>query len=199
LFANLRSLAARDRVNSVGQGAYGHGKPYRSQHELLPLFKKGDSPHVNNVALGRKGRWRSNVWTYLGASSFSSDARRGLANIRPSSQLLWSPTRFVTAGTSRSTFLGSGSTLMAAERTGRFCRGVELDPLYIDIILRRYEAETGQSVVLEETGETFDELREKRPCGNAGGLRTRISHETGSENRRTLVMPKAHALAAEAS
>jgi DNA modification methylase len=51
---------------------------------------------------------------------------------------------------------------MAAEKTGRCCRGVELDPLYVDVILRRYEAGTGQSAILEETGETFDELREKR-------------------------------------
>ncbi len=56
----------------------GMGSLYRSQHELLPLFKKGDSPHVNNVDHGRKGRWRSNVWTYPGGSSFGSDARRGL-------------------------------------------------------------------------------------------------------------------------
>jgi hypothetical protein len=69
-------------------------------------------------------------------------------------------------------FLGSGSTLIAAERTGRCCRGVELDPLYIDVILRRYQAETGHSAVLEETGKTFDELQENRsrPCGDARGL-----------------------------
>jgi hypothetical protein len=54
------------------------GSLYRSQHELLPLFRKGDAPHVNNVELGKKGRWRSNVWTYPGASSLGSDARRGL-------------------------------------------------------------------------------------------------------------------------
>ena len=69
-------------------------------------------------------------------------------------------------------FLGSGSTLIAAERTGRCCRGVELDPLYIDVILRRYQRETGESAVLEATGETFDELRENRSrlCGDARGL-----------------------------
>ena len=69
-------------------------------------------------------------------------------------------------------FLGSGSTLIAADRTGRCCRGVELDPLYIDVILRRYQRETGESAVLEATGETFDELRENssRPCGDARGL-----------------------------
>ena len=54
------------------------GSLYRSQHELLPLFKKGKAAHVNNVQLGRKGRWRSNVWNYPGASSLGSDARKGL-------------------------------------------------------------------------------------------------------------------------
>jgi DNA modification methylase len=69
-------------------------------------------------------------------------------------------------------FLGSGSTLMAAEKTGRCCRGVELDPLYVDVIIRRYQNETAESAVLEETGETFGELREKRAraCGDSGGL-----------------------------
>ena len=56
----------------------GMGSLYRSQHELLPLFKKGSAPHINNVELGRRGRWRSNVWTYPGASSLGSDARRCL-------------------------------------------------------------------------------------------------------------------------
>jgi DNA modification methylase len=69
-------------------------------------------------------------------------------------------------------FLGSGSTLIAAERTGRCRRGVELDPLYVDVILSRYQRETGESAILEATGETFDELRENRsrPCGDARGL-----------------------------
>src|SRR6185437_11207535 len=56
----------------------GMGSLYRSQHELLPLFKSGSAPHVNNIELGKRGRWRSNVWTYPGASSLGSDARRGL-------------------------------------------------------------------------------------------------------------------------
>ena len=66
------------------------GSLYRSQHELLPLFKKGSAPHVNNVELGKQGRWRSNVWTYPGASSLGSDARRGLKEhptVKPTAML----------------------------------------------------------------------------------------------------------------
>jgi DNA modification methylase len=68
----------------------GMGSLYRSQHELLPLFKKGVAPHANNVELGKKGRWRSNVWTYPGASSLGSDARRGLQDhptVKPTAML----------------------------------------------------------------------------------------------------------------
>ena len=66
------------------------GSLYRSQHELLPLFKKGAASHVNNVELGKRGRWRSNVWTYPGASSLGSDARRGLKDhptVKPTAML----------------------------------------------------------------------------------------------------------------
>ena len=150
----------------------GMGSLYRSQHELLPLFKKGDSPHVNNVALGKKGRWRSNVWTYPGASSFGSDARQGLEDhptVKPMAMLVDALLDLTNRGEIvLDPFLGSGSTLMAAESAGRCCRGVELDPLYIDVILRRYEAETGESSVLEETGETFAELSVRRENETVG-------------------------------
>jgi DNA modification methylase len=105
------------------------GSLYRSQHELLPLFKKGAEPHVNNVELGKRGRWRSNVWTYPGASSLGSDARRGLQDhptVKPTAMLedalldLTNRAEIVI-----DPFLGSGSSLIAADKTGRICRGVE--------------------------------------------------------------------------
>ena len=144
----------------------GMGSLYRSQHELLPLFKKGTAPHVNNVELGKRGRWRSNVWTYPGASSLGSDARRGLKDhptVKPTAMLedalldLSNRSDLVV-----DPFLGSGSTLVAADKTGRICRGVELDPLYVDVIVRRYEAATGGPAVLVETGEAFDLLAGRR-------------------------------------
>ena len=125
----------------------GMGSLYRSQHELLPLFKKGTASHVNNVELGKRGRWRSNVWTYPGASSLGSDARRGLKDhptVKPTAMLEDALLDLTNRGDIViDPFLGSGSTLIAAEKTGRVCRGVELDPLYVDVIVRRYEAATG--------------------------------------------------------
>ena len=137
----------------------GMGSLYRSQHELLPLFKRGDATHVNNISLGKRGRHRTNLWVYPGASSLGSDARKGLQDhptVKPTQML----EDALIDLTNRSEivldpFLGSGSTLLAAENTGRACRGVELDPLYVDVIIRRYEAATGTPVILADTGEAF--------------------------------------------
>jgi DNA modification methylase len=144
----------------------GMGSLYRSQHELLPLFKKGSAPHVNNVELGKRGRWRSNVWTYPGASSLGSDARRGLKDhptVKPTAMLQDALLDLTNRGDMViDPFLGSGSTLIAADKTGRVCRGVELDPLYVDVIVRRYEAATGGPALLDGTGETFAALTVRR-------------------------------------
>jgi hypothetical protein len=102
----------------------GMGSLYRSQHELLPLFKNGTAPHVNNIELGKRGRWRSNVWTYPGASSLGSDARRGFKDhpiVKPTAMLedamldLTNPGDIVL-----DPFLGSGSTLMQRTTPGAF-------------------------------------------------------------------------------
>src|SRR5450432_2669881 len=144
----------------------GIGSLYRSQHELLPLFKKGDAPHVNSVELGKRGRWRSNLWTYPGASSLGSDARRGLQDhptVKPTAMLEEALLDLTHRGDIvLDPFLGSGSTLIAAHKTGRICRGVEIDPLYVDVILRRFQAATGEAAVLMETAETFAEVAARR-------------------------------------
>ena len=144
----------------------GMGSLYRSQHEMLPLFKKGATAHVNNVDLGRKGRWRSNLWTYPGASTIGSDARRGLQHhptVKPVTMLLDAMLDLTSRGDIvLDPFLGSGSTLMAAEKAHRVCRGIELDPLYVDVIARRFELATGRPAILAETGETFQALERRR-------------------------------------
>jgi DNA modification methylase len=149
----------------------GMGSLYRSQHELLPLFKKGDAPHVNSIELGKRGRWRSNVWTYPGASSLGSDARRGLQDhptVKPTAMLEDALLDLTNRGEIvLDPFLGSGSTLVAANKAGRVCRGVELDPLYVDVIVRRYVSATGKAAILVETGETFLELAARRAVETA--------------------------------
>lgn len=139
----------------------GMGGLYRSQHELLPLFKKGSATHTNNVELGKNGRWRSNVWTYPGASSLGSDARRGLREhptVKPALLLQDALLDLTNRGDIvLDPFLGSGSTLIAADKTGRICRAVELDPLYVDVIVRRWEAVSDEPAVLRNVFNESDD------------------------------------------
>jgi DNA modification methylase len=144
----------------------GMGSLYRSQHELLPLFKKGETSHINNISLGRRGRHRTNLWTYPGASSLGSDARKGLQDhptVKPTAMLCDALIDLTNRGEIVvDPFLGSGSTLLAAENTGRVCCGIELDPLYVDVIIRRYEEATGTAAILDETGEPFEKVADRR-------------------------------------
>jgi len=144
----------------------GMGSLWRSAHELIAAFKKGSASHLNNVELGAHGRWRSNVWEYPGATSQGSDARAGLQmhpTVKPVA-LLEDALLDITARGEivLDTFLGSGSTLIAAENVGRRCRGVELDPAYMDVILQRWLDRVGSAPILIETGETIDVVRERR-------------------------------------
>src|SRR5512133_3101632 len=121
---------------------------------------------IRYVALGKRGRWRSNVWTYPGASSLGSDARRGLQDhptVKPTAMLQDALVDLSNRGeVIIEPFGGSGSTLIACEKTGRICRAIELDPLYVDVIVRRYQEVTGQRVRLDRSGEAFDELEKRR-------------------------------------
>jgi DNA modification methylase len=144
----------------------GIGNLYRSQHELLPLFKHGNASHINHVELGKNRRRRSNVWNYPGASSIGSEARNSLRH-HPTVKPVAMIEDALLDMTERDDivldpFLGSGSTLIAAESTGRRCRGLELDPLYVDVMLRRYEAVTRRPAILETTRETYTELGARR-------------------------------------
>ena len=153
----------------------GQGSLWRSQHELLPVFKKGEAPHINNVELGRHGRWRSNVWCYPGGSSLGSDSRDGL-DFHPTVKPRVLLEDAILDITNRDDividcFAGSGSTLLAAESVGRRCRAVELDGPYCDVIIRRWRQMTGGEVILETTGETFDEVMAQRGAEDVGDTR----------------------------
>jgi DNA modification methylase len=174
--SSIEAAAAKHRLEFINLIVWaktnaGMGSLYRSQHELLPLFKQGDAPHINNIELGKKGRWRSNLWTYPGASSLGSEARQGLRDhptVKPTAMLQDALLDVTERGDIvLDPFLGSGSTLIAADKTARVCRGVELDPRYVDVIVRRFEAVTRKSAILVETGETFQEMAARRAAESA--------------------------------
>lgn len=142
----------------------GMGSLYRSRTEFVAVFKSGKAPHVNNILLGKFGRYRDNVWEYPGANYFGRGGEEG--NVAASHPTV-KPTRLVSDAlldcSQRGAIvldacLGSGTTLIAAERTGRRCYGLELDPGYCDVIIRRWQSYSGDQAVHAVTGKTFDEM-----------------------------------------
>jgi DNA modification methylase len=141
----------------------GQGSLYRSRHELVFVFKSGRARHRNNIQLGQYGRYRTNVWEYPRVNSPARNGAERLSDIHPTIK----PTAMVADAildcTSRNDivldpFLGSGTTIIAAERTGRTCYGMELDPAYADTSVRRWQTFTGKTVVHEKSGRSFSEL-----------------------------------------
>jgi len=118
----------------------GQGSFYRSQHELILAFKAGEAPHRNNVELGRHGRNRSNVWTYSGVNTFRTGRMDDLA-VHPTVKPVAMAADAMRDCTRRGDgvldpFIGSGTTILAAERVGRRTFGMEIDPLYVDVAIR---------------------------------------------------------------
>lgn len=145
----------------------GMGGIYRNAHQFICVYRAGDQQPLDNVELGRHGRNRTNVWSsYGGMSSFGKDRDELLGShptVKPVAMIA-DALRDVTKRGSLvlDTFLRSGSTLMAAHETGRLCCGVELDPLYVDVAVRRWQSATGRDAVSVETGETFSTTRQQR-------------------------------------
>jgi DNA modification methylase len=142
----------------------GMGSFYRSRHELVFVFRNGKGRHRNNVQLGQFGRNRTNVWEYAGANTLSRQGEEGnLSALHPTVKpvamiadaLLDCSAR---GGTVLDPFLGSGSSLIAAERVGRICYGIEIDPLYVDVAIRRWQRYTGDRAVHAATAKSFDEI-----------------------------------------
>lgn len=164
-----------DEILSAGTKAYdellnlcvwtktnaGMGSFYRSAHELIFLFKSGTGSHRNNVQLGKFGRYRTNVWSYAGANTFSRSGSDGdLLAQHPTPKPVALIADAIKDCTARADivldpFLGSGTAVIAAERTGRVCHGLELDPGYVDVTIRRWQKHTGLNAVLVGSGETF--------------------------------------------
>jgi hypothetical protein len=167
VYAELKNVCVWVK-NSPGMGSF-----YRSQHEFVFVFGHGREGHRNNVQLGRFGRNRSNVWNYPGANSFARCGEEGnLLALHPTVKPVALVADAILDGSARGdivldAFLGSGTTVIAAERTGRRCCGLELDPAYVDTIVRRWQALTGGSAHHAASGRNFDDLVREAGAANA--------------------------------
>jgi DNA modification methylase len=159
-FSELKNICVWVKSNG-GQGSF-----YRSQHEMICVFKQGTSTHLNSFELGQHGRSRTNVWSYAGVNSFKA-GREDELRMHPTVK----PTRLVAdamldCSRRRSIvldpFMGSGTTIIAGETVGRRVYGTELDPRYVDVAVRRWERFTGKDAMLESTGQTFSEVQAAR-------------------------------------
>lgn len=154
----------------------GMGSLYRSQHELIAVLKAGRGPHVNNILLGRYGRNRTNVWTYPGVNTFRRGRLEDL-EAHPTVKPVALIADAIQDASNRGdivldSFVGSGTTILAAERMGRRCRAMEIDPLYVDVAIHRWQESTGQFAIHEETGMTFDALAAERENAEAAAGRS---------------------------
>lgn len=156
----LKSICVWAKTNG------GMGSLYRSQVEFVHVFKNGIAPHINNVQLGRFGRNRTTLWSYPGVNTFRRGRMEDL-QVHPTVK----PTALVADAIQDVSnrgdlvldpFLGSGTTVLAAEKTGRRARGIEYEPRYVDCAIRRWQDMTGRQAMLAETGETFESVMERR-------------------------------------
>jgi DNA modification methylase len=167
IYQEFKNLCVWNKTNA-GMGTF-----YRSKHELVPVFKKGSATHINNFGLGQWGRHRSNVWDYAGANTLTRERLEQLAlhpTVKPVAMIadaIKDCSR--RGGLILDPFCGSGSTLLAAEITGRCCAAMELDPKYVDVTIRRWQKVTGEPAVDIDTGKTFDE--QERKVLSKGGSR----------------------------
>ena len=154
LYRELKNICVWNKDNG------GMGALYRSKHEFVTVFKHGTKPHVNNIELGKHGRYRTNVWDYAGVNSFGKN--RSDLKLHPTVK----PVTMVADAIKDCTkhghivldpFAGSGTTIIAAEKTGRIARCIEFDPHYCDVIIRRWQKITGSEAINFDTLQSFDE------------------------------------------
>lgn len=159
VYTELKNMIVWDK------GVGGQGSFYRSQHELIFAFKNGTAAHQNNFGLGAGGRYRTNVWKYRGLNTGGKNRQEELA-MHPTVKPVQMLADAMLDCSSKSDivldpFGGSGSTLIAAEKVGRRARIIEIDPRYVDVMIRRWQTYTREDAVFLDTGETFEE-REAR-------------------------------------
>ena len=180
VYSEIKNLCiwAKDRA--------GMGSLYRSQHELVLVFKQGTKPHINNIELGRFGRHRSNVWNYPSILSDRHTEEGDMLALHPTVKPVQMVADAILDCSRRGDivldpFLGSGTTLLAAQRVGRVCYGIEIDPLYIDTAIQRWQRFTGENAINEATGETFTQRKShlvvQQSAGRRKGSRKAVHHD----------------------
>lgn len=148
--------------NSGAMGSF-----YRSRHELVLVYVNGKGPRRNNVQLGKYGRNRTNVWEYPGILTMSRQSEEGnLLLHHPTVKHVAMIADAILDCTSRNevvldAFLGSGTTVLAAERVGRACHGIEVDPHYVDVAIMRWQRLTGESAIHAQSGKSFNQLSQE--------------------------------------
>ena len=156
LYDEMLNLVVWNKTNA-GQGSF-----YRSQHELIGVFRVGGEPHRNNVELGRFGRNRSNVWTYPGVNTFGCSRMEALAahpTVKPVALVADALLDCTARGDIvLDQFIGSGTTILAAEKVGRIARGIEYEPRYVDVAITRWQRVTKLEATLAGDGRSFEEI-----------------------------------------
>jgi hypothetical protein len=164
-YGSVLNVVVWNKVNA-GQGSF-----YRSQYELIGVFRVGAASHQNNIELGRHGRNRTNMWTYPGFTGFGPGRDEALAT-HPTIKPVALVADAIRDCTSKGDlvldpFLGAGTTVLAAEKVGRMCYGLEYEAAYVDAGVRRWQAYTGRDAVLDGDGRTFDEIAAEREVAKA--------------------------------
>jgi len=160
VYSELKNLCIWNKSNG-GMGAF-----YRSKHELVFVWKNGDAPHINNFELGQYDRSRSNVWAYAGVNTFKHNRLEELA-MHPTVKPVALVADAIRDCSHRNDlvldpFAGSGTILIAAERTGRKARALEIDPSYVDVSVKRWQAYTGKQAKLASTDETYEDVEARQ-------------------------------------
>jgi DNA modification methylase len=166
VFGELKQLCVWAKTNG-GMGTF-----YRSQHELVFVYKVGKAPHLNTFELGQHGRYRTNVWSYPGVNSFKAGRSEELAlhsTVKPVA-LVEDALKDVSKRNNLvlDMFGGSGTTLIAAQKCGRRARLIELDCGYCDVIVERFQRYTGKVATLEAGSENFADVAAKRVVSIGG-------------------------------
>ncbi len=156
VYSELKNLCIWNKSNA------GMGSLYRSKHELIFVFKVGKKPHVNNVALGKWGRHRTNVWDYVSQNTLNGTKKSKLAlhpTVKPVAMIADAIRDCSNrGGLILDPFGGAGTTLIAAERTGRRARLIELEPIFVDVTIERWQRLTGGTALHAVSGKPFVRL-----------------------------------------